>query len=291
MGRPVSQAPGEVTRGFQERATWLLASPPDALADEPQAPKEGFERFIRHEPLGVVLVVAPWNYPYLMLGQLGAAGPARRQRRGAQVGVADPAGLRAVGRGARRGGPARWRVPVRPRRPRRRSPGWSADPRVGFVAFTGSVEGGHAMSAPRPRRASSAPASSSAARTPPTCGPTPRRGHRRRARRRRVLQQRPVVLRRRAHLRAPRPLRRVRRRVRLELVRGLPAGRPARAGHEPGPDGPHQRGATSSATRSPRPWPPARPPSSTRRASRPTTAGTARTWRPRCSSGSTTACG
>ena len=28
-------------------------------------PKDGFRRFIRREPLGVVLVMAPWNYPYL----------------------------------------------------------------------------------------------------------------------------------------------------------------------------------------------------------------------------------
>jgi acyl-CoA reductase-like NAD-dependent aldehyde dehydrogenase len=28
-------------------------------------PKEGFERFIRREPLGTVLVLAPWNYPWL----------------------------------------------------------------------------------------------------------------------------------------------------------------------------------------------------------------------------------
>ena len=27
--------------------------------------KPGFRRFIRREPLGIVLVIAPWNYPYL----------------------------------------------------------------------------------------------------------------------------------------------------------------------------------------------------------------------------------
>src|SRR3990167_6072944 len=35
-------------------------------AKEDQLPeKPGFIRFIRREPLGVVLVIAPWNYPYL----------------------------------------------------------------------------------------------------------------------------------------------------------------------------------------------------------------------------------
>jgi acyl-CoA reductase-like NAD-dependent aldehyde dehydrogenase len=28
-------------------------------------PKEGFRRYVKREPLGVVMVVAPWNYPYL----------------------------------------------------------------------------------------------------------------------------------------------------------------------------------------------------------------------------------
>src|SRR5438105_15320229 len=36
-----------------------------ALADVRVEPKDGFQRFIRREPLGVVLVLAPWNYPWL----------------------------------------------------------------------------------------------------------------------------------------------------------------------------------------------------------------------------------
>jgi acyl-CoA reductase-like NAD-dependent aldehyde dehydrogenase len=36
-----------------------------ALADLEVGPKEGFTRFIRRVPLGTVLVIAPWNYPYL----------------------------------------------------------------------------------------------------------------------------------------------------------------------------------------------------------------------------------
>ncbi len=35
------------------------------------APLDGFRRFIRREPLGTVLVVAPWNYPYFSACQLG----------------------------------------------------------------------------------------------------------------------------------------------------------------------------------------------------------------------------
>jgi len=64
MGRPISQSPGEV-RGFEERARHMTAIAPMAMADIEAEGKEGFRRFIRREPLGVVLVLAPWNYPYL----------------------------------------------------------------------------------------------------------------------------------------------------------------------------------------------------------------------------------
>jgi len=64
MGRPISQTPGEI-RGFEERARHMLAIAPEALEDVAVAPKPGFTRFIRRAPLGVVFVVAPWNYPYL----------------------------------------------------------------------------------------------------------------------------------------------------------------------------------------------------------------------------------
>ncbi|HEX8164845.1 MAG TPA: aldehyde dehydrogenase family protein [Beijerinckiaceae bacterium] len=64
MGRPVRYTPGEV-RGFEERARHMIATAPQALADIAPAPKPGFRRFIRRDPVGVVLVIAPWNYPYL----------------------------------------------------------------------------------------------------------------------------------------------------------------------------------------------------------------------------------
>ena len=64
MGRPISQSPGEV-RGFEERARYMTSIAANALAEIDAGPKAGFHRFIRREPLGVVLVLAPWNYPYL----------------------------------------------------------------------------------------------------------------------------------------------------------------------------------------------------------------------------------
>jgi acyl-CoA reductase-like NAD-dependent aldehyde dehydrogenase len=64
MGRPIRSAPGEVA-GFEERARHMIAIAPEALADTDVDPRDGFTRFIRHAPLGVVLTIAPWNYPYL----------------------------------------------------------------------------------------------------------------------------------------------------------------------------------------------------------------------------------
>jgi acyl-CoA reductase-like NAD-dependent aldehyde dehydrogenase len=64
MGRPIAHSPGEL-RGFEERARAMIAIAPDALADVQPDPKPGFTRFVRRDPLGVVLTIAPWNYPLL----------------------------------------------------------------------------------------------------------------------------------------------------------------------------------------------------------------------------------
>ena len=64
MGRPIRHSPLEVG-GFEERARYMLEIAPSALADVDVGEKPGFLRFIRREPLGLVFVMAPWNYPYL----------------------------------------------------------------------------------------------------------------------------------------------------------------------------------------------------------------------------------
>ena len=64
MGRPLKDAPGEV-RGFEERARYMLSVAPQALAAVMPGEKAGFQRQIKRVALGVVVVVAPWNYPYL----------------------------------------------------------------------------------------------------------------------------------------------------------------------------------------------------------------------------------
>jgi len=64
MGRPIQYAKGEVS-GMAERARYMIDIAEQALATLEQEQKPGFKRYIKHEPLGIVFVVAPWNYPYL----------------------------------------------------------------------------------------------------------------------------------------------------------------------------------------------------------------------------------
>jgi len=64
MGRPSRYAAGELG-GLVDRGRTMAQLAPEALADVAVSQKAGLERWIRREPLGVVLVLAPWNYPYL----------------------------------------------------------------------------------------------------------------------------------------------------------------------------------------------------------------------------------
>jgi acyl-CoA reductase-like NAD-dependent aldehyde dehydrogenase len=64
MGRPIRYTPNEIV-GMAGRVSAMCDLAEDALADIVLGPKEGFRRFIRREPLGVVFAIAPWNYPYL----------------------------------------------------------------------------------------------------------------------------------------------------------------------------------------------------------------------------------
>ncbi|WP_238368431.1 aldehyde dehydrogenase family protein [Mesobacterium pallidum] len=63
MGRPVRY--GGEFRGFDERASHMAAIAAEALADIEVGEDAVFTRYIRRVPQGVVLVVAPWNYPYM----------------------------------------------------------------------------------------------------------------------------------------------------------------------------------------------------------------------------------
>jgi acyl-CoA reductase-like NAD-dependent aldehyde dehydrogenase len=63
MGRPVRY--GGEFGGFNERASHMAKIAKDALADIEVGEDATFKRYIRRVPHGVVLVVAPWNYPYM----------------------------------------------------------------------------------------------------------------------------------------------------------------------------------------------------------------------------------
>jgi acyl-CoA reductase-like NAD-dependent aldehyde dehydrogenase len=144
MGRPVSQSPGELKRGFQERALYMCEIAEATLADIALPEKAGFRRFIRREPLGVVFVVAPWNYPWLtsvnavipallagnaVILKMAAQTPLVAER---YAEAFKTAGLPdGVFQFLHLGHDQVAKV--------------IADPRCAFVAFTGSVPGGHAI--------------------------------------------------------------------------------------------------------------------------------------------------
>jgi acyl-CoA reductase-like NAD-dependent aldehyde dehydrogenase len=65
MGRPIRYTANEIRKGFQDRANYMISVAGKALGDVEVEEIAGFKRFIRRDPLGVVFVVAPWNYPYL----------------------------------------------------------------------------------------------------------------------------------------------------------------------------------------------------------------------------------
>ena len=65
MGRPIRYTPFEITIGFKERAEHMINIAAETLKDIKAPKRSGFQRFIKRVPLGTVMVLAPWNYPYL----------------------------------------------------------------------------------------------------------------------------------------------------------------------------------------------------------------------------------
>ena len=63
MGRPVRY--GGEFGGFNERATYMAKIAEDALVPIVVEDSSAFRRVIKRVPHGLVLVVAPWNYPYM----------------------------------------------------------------------------------------------------------------------------------------------------------------------------------------------------------------------------------
>jgi acyl-CoA reductase-like NAD-dependent aldehyde dehydrogenase len=141
MGRPIAYAPNEIRRGFQERALYMASIAESALAD---ISVESGKRFMRREPLGVILVVAPWNYPWLT--SVNAVVPALLAGNAVILKMAQQTPLvaeryaEAFKAAGLPDGVFQFLHMSHEQTAR-----VIADPRVGFVAFTGSVPGGHAV--------------------------------------------------------------------------------------------------------------------------------------------------
>jgi acyl-CoA reductase-like NAD-dependent aldehyde dehydrogenase len=64
MGRPIRFGAGEMN-GVNARTDYMAQIAAETLAPRVIEDSTGFRRQIAREPLGVVFVIAPWNYPYL----------------------------------------------------------------------------------------------------------------------------------------------------------------------------------------------------------------------------------
>lgn len=151
MGRPIRYSPMEIRNGFQERALYMIDVAQTELADQEIQPKDNFRRFVRNEPVGVVFALMPWNYPYLcsvnvvipaiMAGNSVILKPAPQTPLIAEryAEAFTKAGLpESVFQFLHLANDQVERI-VR-------------DPRIDFVAFTGSVAGGHSIQRAREER-------------------------------------------------------------------------------------------------------------------------------------------
>jgi acyl-CoA reductase-like NAD-dependent aldehyde dehydrogenase len=144
MGRPLAQTPGELRRGFQERALYMCSVAQETLRDMEVEPKPGFKRFVRREPLGVVFVVAPWNYPWLT--SVNAVIPALLAGNSVILKMAAQTPLVAERYSeALKAAGLPDGVFQHLHMNHDQVAKVIADARVAFVAFTGSVAGGHAV--------------------------------------------------------------------------------------------------------------------------------------------------
>ncbi len=144
MGRPVRYTANEIRKGFQERANYMISVAEQALADVEVAEISGFRRFIRRDPLGVVFVVAPWNYPYLT--SVNSVIPAIMAGNAVILKHAQQTPLCAERYAAAfeyAGLPEG--VFQYLHLSHEQVAGVIGDSRIDYVAFTGSVEGGHAV--------------------------------------------------------------------------------------------------------------------------------------------------
>lgn len=143
IGRPIRYTPNEV-RGTLERARYMIEIAPRALADLDPGPKPDFTRFVRREPLGVVFVIAAWNYPYLIAVNSVVpalmAGNSVILKHSAQTPLCAERFAECLQAAGLPDGVFQALHLTHEDTERT-----IRDPRVSFVAFTGSVSGGHSV--------------------------------------------------------------------------------------------------------------------------------------------------
>ena len=64
IGRPISQCGNEL-RGFEERSRHMVKIAKESLQNIPATKNDEFDNYIYKSPLGVIFVMAPWNYPVI----------------------------------------------------------------------------------------------------------------------------------------------------------------------------------------------------------------------------------
>ncbi|EPQ31370.1 uncharacterized protein PFL1_00705 [Pseudozyma flocculosa PF-1] len=145
MGRPLAQCPGEIG-GTLQRARHLCKIAPDCLREQPRTDTEtpGLRLAIRRVPLGVVAIVSPWNYPYMStinaLATSILSGNSVILKPSPQTPtVAERFQSTFEAAGLPKGLIQAVHLDVA------MTAKLAADPRVGFLAFTGSVAGGKAL--------------------------------------------------------------------------------------------------------------------------------------------------
>ena len=64
IGRPITQCGNEL-RGFEERSRHMVEIAKESLQNIPARKNDEFDNYIYKSPLGVIFVMAPWNYPII----------------------------------------------------------------------------------------------------------------------------------------------------------------------------------------------------------------------------------
>jgi|TARA_B110000259_G_scaffold186978_1_gene239685 acyl-CoA reductase-like NAD-dependent aldehyde dehydrogenase len=64
IGRPISQCGSEL-RGFEERSRYMVEIAEECLSDIVVKKNNEFDNYIFKAPLGVIFIMAPWNYPVM----------------------------------------------------------------------------------------------------------------------------------------------------------------------------------------------------------------------------------